>query len=172
MHAALKLKKDKSKKGSFEEVSSKKNNNAGIQSEGTSSNEIQQLQTLSDKSQQTSGVSQLQEMADQFNSLDQSSQHQENNSTLNNSTIQRQITLEGFKESTKEKRKKRGAGVKKIDALVWRYEKLTKEGADAQERYSTLVSIEKTIINWNEKHKNDWTGGRIKKLEAYLKTIV
>jgi len=167
MHAALKLKKDKSKKGSFEEVSSKKNNNAGIQSEGTSSNEIQQLQTLSEKSQQTSGVSQLQEMADQFNSLDQSSEHQENNST-----IQRQITLEGFQESTKEKRKKRGAGVKKIDALVWRYEKLTKEGADAQERYSTLVSIEKTIINWNEKHKNDWTGGRIKKLEAYLKTIV
>ena len=167
MHAALKLKKDKSKKGSFEEVSSKKNNNAGIQSEGTSSNEIQQLQTLSEKSQQTSGVSQLQEMADQFNSLDQSSEHQENNST-----IQRQITLEGFQESTKEKRKKRGAGVKKIDALVWRYEKLTKEGADAQERYSTLVSIEKTITNWNEKHKNDWTGGRIKKLEAYLKTIV
>lgn len=169
MHAALKLKK--SKKKSFEEVSSKKNNDAGIQSEGTSSNEIQQLQTLSDKSQQTSGVSQLQEMADQFNTLDQSSEHQESNSTLNNSTIQRQITLEGFQESTKEKRKKRGAGVKKIDALVWRYEKLTKEGADAQERYSTLGSIEKLITNWNEKHKKDWTGGRVKKLETYLKTI-
>ena len=169
MHAALKLKK--SKKKSFEEVSSKKNNDAGVQSESTSSNQIQQLQTLSDKSQQTSGVSQLQEMADQFNSLDQSSQHQENNSTLNNSTIQRQITLEGFKESTKEKRKKRGAGVKKIDALVWRYEKLTIEGAGAQERYSTLLSIEKLITNWNEKHKKDWTGGRVKKLETYLKTI-
>ena len=102
-------------------MSSKKNNDAGIQSEGTSSNEIQQLQTLSDKSKQTSGVSQLQEMADQFNTLDQSSEHQENNSNINNSTIQRQITLEGFQESTKEKRKKRGAGVKKIDALVWRY---------------------------------------------------
>ena len=82
MHAALKLKK--SKKKSFEEVSYKKNNDAGVQSESTSSNQIQQLQTLSDKSQQTSGVSKLQEMADQFNSLDQSSQHQENNSTLNN----------------------------------------------------------------------------------------
>ena len=46
MHAALKLKKGNSKKESFEEVSSKKNNDAGIQSEGTSSNEIQQLQTL------------------------------------------------------------------------------------------------------------------------------
>jgi hypothetical protein len=171
MHAALKLKKGNSKKESFEEVSSKKNNDAGIQSEGTSSNEIQQLQTLSDKSQQTSGVSQLQEMADQFNTLDQSSEHQENNSTLNNSTIQRQITLEGFQESTKEKIKKRGAGVKKIDALVWRYEKLTKEGAEAQERYSSLLSIEKLITNWNEKHKNDKTGGRVKKLEAYLETI-
>ena len=171
MHAALKLKKGNSKKESFEEVSSKKNNDAGIQSEGTSSNEIQQLQTLSDKSQQTSGVSQLQEMADQFNTLDQSSEHQENNSTLNNSTIQRQITLEGFQESTKDQIKKRGAGVKKIDALVWRYEKLTKEGAEAQERYSSLLSIEKLITNWNEKHKNDKIGGRVKKLEAYLETI-
>ena len=159
-------------KNSSQESSSQDQNNLAVQlmDNRPEAIQLQQLQDSAD-SQQTSGVSQLQEMADQFNSLDQSSEHQENNSTLNNSTIQRQITLEGFQESTKEKRKKRGAGVKKIDALVWRYEKLTKEGAEAQERYSSLLSIEKLITNWNEKHKNDWTGGRIKKLEAYLKTI-
>ena len=167
------LVKKKEVKNSSQESSSQGQNDLAVQlmDSRPEAIQLQQLQTLSEKSQQTSGVSQLQEMADQFNSLDQSSEHQENSSNSNNSTIQRKITLEGFQESTKEKRKKRGAGVKKIDALVWKYEKITEEGADAQEKYSTLVSIEKLITNWNEKHKKDWTGGRVKKLETYLKTI-
>lgn len=167
------LVKKKEVKNSSQESSSQGQNDLAVQlmDSRPEAIQLQQLQTLSEKSQQTSGVSQLQEMADQFNSLDQSSEHQENSSNSNNSTIQRKITLEGFQESTKEKRKKRGAGVKKIDALVWKYEKVTEEGADAQEKYSTLVSIEKLITNWNEKHKKDWTGGRVKKLETYLKTI-
>lgn len=161
--------------------------------------ELQNLQTLSNNSVQISEVSQLQEMADTFsfhsqpfqlkgydysdraespqdNSLIQRNPNENENDVENDEgnetemNTENGITLNNFKESTKERRHKRGKGIQNIDALVWKYEKLTKGEGAPQERYSVLSAIEVSIKNWNEKHKNSW-GGRIKKFKKYLQKI-
>lgn len=161
--------------------------------------ELQNLQALSNNSNQINEVSQLQEMADNFSFQSQPFQlkgygnNESNAFSQSNSLIQRnpnnhgdeandeaddevdvptgnEITLDNFKESTKEKRHKRGKGIQNIDALVWKYENKTKDEASFEERYSILLAIEVSIKNWNEKHKNSW-GGRIKKFNRYLEKI-